>query len=173
MKLLLNLDEHNYEPDLPEIRRTAVRGIILRDGQLLMIRSSFGEVKFPGGGQEDGETDEETLLREVLEETGYTALKESIRPYGEVIEKRRSKYEDTIWHQKNRYYFCTISGTQAPCSYTENEQRHGMHQLWITPAEAVALNRQMVQREGQNPWNRRELAVLELLLAHFEENGYN
>ena len=70
MHTLLHLDAHDYDPALPSIERTAVRGVIFREGQLLMIQSSFGEVKFPGGGQEAGESDLDTLLREVLEETG-------------------------------------------------------------------------------------------------------
>lgn len=165
MQLLLNLDEHNYDPALPEIRRTAVRGVIFRDGKLLMIKSSFGEVKFPGGGQEAGEDDETTLLREVLEETGFRVVRESIRPFGEVIEKRLSMREPHIWHQRNRYYFCDIEGEQAAVQYTENELRYGMHQVWVTPEEALRVNREMVQREGRNPWNQRELKVLEVLIA--------
>ena len=84
MKKILLLDAENYDPALPEIRRTAVRGIIFDRGKLLLIRASAGEVKFPGGGQEDGETDLETLARETLEETGYHILPESARAFGEV-----------------------------------------------------------------------------------------
>jgi len=58
MHTILEMDEHNYDEALPEIRRTAVRGVIFRAGKLLMIRSSFGEVKFPGGGQEQDENDD-------------------------------------------------------------------------------------------------------------------
>jgi len=163
MKLLLNLDEHNYDPALPEIRRTAVRGVIFHQGKMLMIQSSFGEVKFPGGGQEAGEDDIATLLREVMEETGFQVDRESIRPFGEVIEKRLSMREPTIWHQHNRYYFCDVAGSQAETCFTANEQRYGMHQVWVTLEQALELNREMVKREGRNPWNQRELKVLELL----------
>lgn len=163
MKQLLVLDEHNYDPSLPEIRRTGIRGIIFQGDQLLMIRSSFGEVKFPGGGQESGETDEVTLLREVLEETGFHVLPESIRLFGQVEEKRLSVHEPMIWHQINRYYFCHITGRQEATHFTENEQKYGMHQVWVTLEEAIAINREMMQREGRRAWNQRELRVLELL----------
>lgn len=169
MKQLLVLDERNYDPSLPEIRRTGIRGIIFQGDQLLMIRSSFGEVKFPGGGQESGETDEATLLREVLEETGFHVLPESIRPFGQVEEKRLSVHEPMIWHQINRYYFCHITGRQEVTHFTENEQKYGMHQVWVTLEEAIAINREMMQREGRRAWNQRELRVLELLKAWRDE----
>lgn len=163
MKQLLVLDAHNYDPSLPEIRRTGIRGIIFLDDKLLMIRSCFGEVKFPGGGQEAGEDDEVTLLREVLEETGFHVLPESIRPFGQVEEKRLSVHEPMIWHQINRYYFCDITGDQQATQFTENEQKYGMQQVWVTLEEAIATNREMMQREGCRAWNQRELRVLELL----------
>ena len=71
MERLLLMDEKNYAHDLPEICRTAVRGIISLDGRLLFIKSKYGEVKLPGGGREEGESDLDTLIREVREETGF------------------------------------------------------------------------------------------------------
>ena len=72
MKKLLVMDEKNYSPDLEEIYRVSVRGIIFIDGKLLMIEDDFGEVKLPGGGADDGEDDYQALVREVKEETGLT-----------------------------------------------------------------------------------------------------
>ena len=100
MEKILVMDAENYDPDLDEILRVAVRGIIFVDGKLLLINSSFGELKFPGGGKEGEESDEETLIRETLEETGYRVIPETIRPFGEVEEKRLSVHEPMIWHQK-------------------------------------------------------------------------
>ncbi len=170
MQLLLNMDEHNYDPELPEIRRTAVRGIIFREGRLLLIQSYFGEVKLPGGGQEAGESDMETLCREVLEETGFHVLEETVKPFGQVIEKCLSRYEPMIWHQQNRYYFCSVSEEQRECQYSRSEQKYGMHQLWMTLEEALQTNREMLDREGANPWNQREYRVMELLAKHLKES---
>jgi len=48
-----------------------------------MVRSQkYGEYKFPGGGIERNETHAEALIREVMEETGYRLLPESINEYG-------------------------------------------------------------------------------------------
>ncbi len=163
MQTILLMDEHNYDENLPELRRTAVRGVIFREGRLLLVRSSFGEVKFPGGGQEAGEDDTATLIREVLEETGFRVQPESIRPFGQVVERRLSRHEPMIWHQINRYYFCSIGGSQQECCYSANEQKYGIHQVWLTLEDALEVNRQMLRREGCNPWNQREMRALEAL----------
>ena len=48
------------------IDRIAVRAVIEYEGLLLMVHSSVnGDYKFPGGSVDDGESYEETLLREI------------------------------------------------------------------------------------------------------------
>jgi len=163
MKQILIMDEHNYDPSLPEICRTAVRGIIFVDGKLLLIQSDFGEVKFPGGGKEGAENDRETLIREVLEETGFHVIPESVKEFGEVVEKRLSVHEPMIWHQINRYYFCEIDALQEECHYTENEIKHGFRQVWFTLDEAISINEDMLKKEGRKAWNQREYNVLKLI----------
>ena len=166
MRTLLVMDAKNYDPGMEEIRRVAVRGIIFVDGKFLMIQSSFGELKFPGGGQERGESDEETLIRETLEETGYHVIASSIRPFGEVEEKRLSTHEPMIWHQFNRYYFCEVDGAREACRYTESEIKYGFHQVWHTPEDALRINGEMLSREGERAWNQREYTVLKLIVEH-------
>lgn len=163
MKKILVMDEKNYDDSMEEIRRVAVRGIIFVNQKLLLVQSCFGEVKFPGGGQENGESDMETLIRETLEETGYHVIPNSVRPFGEVIEKRLSTKEPMIWHQINRYYFCDVEEGQEECHYTENEEKYGFHQVWCTLEEAIAMNEEMLRREGSLPWNQREYRVLNMI----------
>ena len=96
MEKVLVMDEHNYDDNLEEICRVSIRGIIFVNGKLLMIESFLGEVKLPGGGLEEGEDDYQTLIREVKEETGYDVIPESIKPFGEIEEKRLSVHEPKI-----------------------------------------------------------------------------
>jgi len=55
--------------------RVGVYAVIIRDGRILLPHWSEGPFDsgwtLPGGGMEDGESTEQTVLREVLEETGY------------------------------------------------------------------------------------------------------
>ena len=169
MKKLLVMDAKNYDPTMEEILRVAVRAITFVDGKLLMINSDFGELKFPGGGQENGESDEETLIRETLEETGYHVIPKSIRAFGEVEEKRLSVHEPMIWHQINRYYFCDVEKTHEECHYTENEKKYGFHQVLYSLEDAIRINEETLRKEGFHAWNQREYNVLRLIKEHLEQ----
>ena len=50
---------------------TSVRSLVFRDDALLVLRNRDGAHIVPGGRREAGETLEETVRREVLEETGW------------------------------------------------------------------------------------------------------
>lgn len=170
MECILLMDEKNYAPDLEEIYRVAVRGIIFIDGKLLMVENSFGEAKLPGGGMDAGEDDYQALVREVKEETGYDVIPETIKPFGEVEEKRLSLSEPMIWHQINRLFFCEVYPEQGACDYSENEKKHGFRQVLYTLEEALEKNRKMLEGEGKQAWNQREYRTL-LLIKEYLERG--
>ena len=48
----------------------SVKGVLLRDGRVVLVRNSRGEWELPGGKLEPGETLEGCVARELLEELG-------------------------------------------------------------------------------------------------------
>ena len=57
------------------IDEKACGGVIVRDGKVLVIYQQNGFWGFPKGHVEDGESEEETAIREIFEETGiWTAV---------------------------------------------------------------------------------------------------
>ena len=168
MKQLLLLDAKNYDENMDELVRTAVRGIIFVGDKLLLIEDNNGEVKLPGGGREIGESDADTLIREIREETGCVVIPETIRPFGYIEEKRKSFREDRIFHQFSRLYFCEVFGERGETEFSDNEKRYGMRFMAYTLDEAIAKNRAMLDHIGELAWNQREYETLLLIKAHIE-----
>ena len=170
METILLMDEKIYSPELEEIYRVAVRGIIFIDGKLLMIENNFGEVKLPGGGIDGGEDDYQALVREVKEETGYNVIVETIVPFGQIEEKRLSVHEPRIWHQISRLFFCEVYPEKGKCDYTENEKKYGLKQVQYTLEEALEKNKLLLEKEGKQAWNQREYKTLLLIRDYLERN---
>lgn len=111
--------------------RTACRGIVIRDGKLLMSYETVtGQWMLPGGGLEASEDEQDCCIREVAEETGY-----QIRVSDCVLEIDEY-YEDFKW--VNRYFFGEVTGRTA-VSLTEREKEVGMEPRWLPMDEAIRI----------------------------------
>lgn len=146
MRTLFTLDLHDYEPDMPVHLRQAVRALIRQGDLWLMQQNGKGEYKFPGGGIDPGETSEQALVREVMEETGMRLIPGSIQPVGEVIERRRDTYRDPtrIFEQQSCYFLCEAEETGEPPAMTPAELSWGMHPVWVSLDDAIRDN-QLIQ----------------------------
>lgn len=105
-----------------------VAAVVLRDGAWLVTRRLegthlAGHWEFPGGKIEPGESDDEALRRELLEELGVQA------EVGELVLATAHQYPGR--HVTLRFYRCSIRGEPRPVL--------GQEVRWATPAELHAL----------------------------------
>lgn len=160
--LELNIDTHDYITGGTVFKRTAVRGIIRKGDKYLMIHSKYGDHKFPGGGSKAGESLEDTLLREVQEETGCLVRKESIREGLLVHEKRKGDPEDMM-DMDSYYFFCDIEEKTGDRNLDDYEAEYDYRVCWMSLEEAISKN-ESVKDSKPIPWIERETMVMKELL---------
>ena len=163
MRMLFTMDAKNYAPDAPLHIRPSVRGIVIRDGKVLMVHSrKYDYYKFPGGGIEAGEDHIEALCREVREESGMMVDPASIREFGLV--HRRSRGDDGgVFIQDNFYFLCDAC-THVGQQLDAYEADEGFTPEWITPEHAIETNRYHDHGASEHVMLEREALVLERLM---------
>jgi 8-oxo-dGTP diphosphatase len=119
-------------------RYWACKGIVFNDGKILLLRNNpagfelghkpeLGDWEVPGGRMEAGESDEQTLKREVMEEIG---LEPTIGRF--VSDFEFSPRDDVII--RGKVYVCSVSSREI---VLENSgKRHDMA-IWVTLDEAI------------------------------------
>ncbi len=140
MRLLFEIDTKDYNPNGTVAVRPSVRGIIIRDNRLAMIHSlKYDYYKFPGGGMEKTETQLQTLIREVAEESGLQVIPSSVRAYGYVHRIQKGIPED-VFIQDNYYYLCESEETVGKQSLDDYEDDELFTLEWVTPETALNTN---------------------------------
>ena len=114
----------------------------------------------PGGGKEEGETDRDTVIREVAEESGYL-----IEPRDcalEIIE-----YFGDLRHI-NHYFPAAVAG-ETERKPTDLEERLKLEPKWVTPEEALAIFSRYDDYAGEKGMKRglylREYTALKEVLG--------
>lgn len=161
MEILARFDEKNYSHTTKVLERFSVRAIILQNGKLAMQCSKDGEYKIPGGGQEQGETYTETLLREVREETGLLIKENSIREIGEIVEIRKDIFDENqkyICH--SLFYYCEVKDETVPVQLTESEIKKGYVLKWAAPEEIYNRNI-LIEKDS---WIVRDTAFVKMYM---------
>lgn len=146
--------------------RYAVRAIVIKDDKLLMIYSTVNnDYKFPGGGIKIGERHEQTLMRELREETGFS-LKHITRLAGITIEYDRVREKNyDVFKMHSYYYLCRIKDEINLPNLDPYEADLGFTTVWVSCSEALENNEHLLANDTlENPrWLKRETAVLRIL----------
>jgi 8-oxo-dGTP pyrophosphatase MutT (NUDIX family) len=142
------------------ISRTAVRAVISRGNDLLMVYSAVGDYKFPGGGVDDGESHEQALSREIREECG-ARLVEFGESIGAVIEyKIPVEAEYDVFKMTSHYYPCRVDDDFGAQKLDGYERDLGFKPVWVDIDEAISTNQSLLNSDKIPEWLKRELFVL-------------
>lgn len=146
MKILKEVKFEEINPHTNLKTRTAARAILFDECNLipLLFVSKQNYHKLPGGGVENGESKEEALVREVLEEVGSEIKITS--EIGQTIEYI-GKYS---LKQTSYCYFGKIVSKGKP-KFTEKEIENGFKLVWMSLGEAIST----MENEEPNDYRGR------------------
>ena len=167
MRLLFEMDRHDYDGCTHSFIRNSARSIIVRDHKVAMVHSlKYDYYKFPGGGIENGENPVDAMIRETREEAGLVVIPESVREYGYVHRIQRSDSDPTeCFIQDNFYYLCDALEDPVSQDLDDYESREDYVPELADPQTVIRKNRNVTQIPYNRMMFEREARVLEMLIA--------
>lgn len=146
------MDSSSISPEapVPAVRRRGAVAVIVREQRLLVIRRSQsvlapGAFCFPGGGIEDGETEEDALAREMREELAVA-----------VLPRRRIWSSITAWGYWLAWWLAELQTLQS--IHPNPDEVESTH--WMTVDEMAAHPELLdSNREFLAAWRRAEFEI--------------
>ena len=166
MRVLFEMDLHDYADCTHNFVRNSARSIIIRDKKIAMIHSlKYDYYKFPGGGIEGKESPVDAMIRETREEAGLVVKPETVKEFGLVHRIQRSDKDPTeCFVQDNLYYLCDAENETFFQCLDGYEAAENYALEFVEPILAIHRNRN-VQDSPYNPMMfEREARVLEMLI---------
>lgn len=126
-----SIEGADYETDTENLKfRPAVYGIIIKDNKILLSKQWDGYF-FPGGGIELGEIIEESLKREIKEETGLDIESVSIIDCKDSFFKTPD--QDTCVHSILLFYLCKITGGEISTEFLDEVEKESLQKPeWVS-----------------------------------------
>ena len=167
MRLLFELDLHDYADCTCTFVRNSARSIIIRNGKVAMVHSlKYDYYKFPGGGIEVGENPVEAMIRETREEAGLTVILDSVKEYGLVHRIQKSDSDPAeCFVQDNYYYLCDALDETVSQDLDSYESGEGYRLEFMDPQSAIQRNRNVKSSPYNGLMFEREARILEMLIA--------
>ena len=139
-EILYNYDNLKEEDITEVVIRT--KALVINDGNIF-VGNANNVFQFPGGHLEDGESFNECLKREILEETGIEIEDNEIeKPFMKII------YMNKDWPEKGKnrkaeIYYYIIKTSKYPdlskTNYTENEKKHNFRVDTLPLKESIKI----------------------------------
>lgn len=132
-----------------------VGGIIMRDGKLLMVGNDRSDYLYSVGGRiKFGETAEEAIVREILEETG---VKMEIDRLGFVHENYFYGDAPTnlgkLIYEISFFFYMKVPRDFTPVSESFTEDQSKEYLKWVSLDEDIKMYPTFFRLELQNPEN--------------------
>lgn len=167
MKLLAEISPYNKELDTKDVLlkvRKKVVGLMIQDDKICMIfAQNQNSYSLPGGGVDAGETLEEALQREMLEETGFEI--EILKELGMTIEYL---YDFNVLQMTFSYLIKPVKDT-LQTNLTEDEIERGAVAEWVKIdeiTEKVSNNQEL--HIGEKIMKKRTEVLMKELVKHLK-----
>ena len=126
-----------------------VRGAAFQDGRILMVREiSDGKWTLPGGWADVNQTAGECVVREIAEESGFTARALKLAAVYDYQKRNPSPHIDSIYKM---FFICEIVGGAASASNETSEvaffPRNELPPLSLGRTTAAQIDRMFEHRE--------------------------
>lgn len=166
MRVLFEMDLHDYADCTHNFVRNSARSIIIRDKKIAMIHSlKYDYYKFPGGGIEGEESPDDAMIRETREEAGLVVKPETVLEYGYVHRIQRSDYDPGECFVQDNFYFLCDAEDETVSQCLDNYEATENYALeFVDPILAIQKNRNVQGSQYNSMMFEREARVLEMLI---------